>query len=131
MHSCKKKNADIIKLQNRAGRIILKLKPEQHFSVNSIHEILHWETLKSRQKSHVEIMMYKILNDLTPNYLRQNVLYSQRPYQLRNNNLYLPKPRTNNCKRAFFYRGIKLYNALPQPIRDCASLSMFKRLLAH
>ena len=129
--SYEKYTSQLQKLQNRAGRIILKLKPELHFSVNSIHEILHWETLKSRQKSHVEIMMYKILNDLTPNYLRQNVLYSQRPYQLRNNNLYLPKPRTNNCKRAFFYRGIKLYNALPQPIRDCASLSMFKRLLAH
>ena len=129
--SYEKYSCQLQKLQNRAGRIILKLKPEQHLSINSLHEILQWETLKSRKKMHVKVMMYKILNDLTPNYLRQNVLYLQRPYQLRNSNLYLPKPRTNSCKRAFFYRGVKLYNALPQSTRDCASLSLFKRSLAH
>ena len=119
------------KLQNRAGRIILKINPRSHFSVTSMHDILQWETLKSRQKFHIQIMMFKVLNNLTPTYLRENILYSQRHYQLRNNNLNLPKPRTNNCKRAFFYRGAKLYNKLPQSIRDKSYLAAFKRSLLH
>ena len=117
------------KLQNRAGRIILKIKPQYHFSVSSMHEILHWETLKSRQTLHIQNMMFKILNNLTPSYLQENIFYSDKPYHLRHNNLTLPKPRTNSCKRTFFYRGIKLYNSLPTHIRDCPTFPLFKRLL--
>ena len=65
------------KLQNRAGRIILKINPRSHFSVTSMHDILQWETLKSRQKFHIQIMMFKILNNLTPTYQRENILFSK------------------------------------------------------
>ena len=43
------KTYQLQKLQNRAGKIILKINPKSHFSVMSIDEILQWETLKSRQ----------------------------------------------------------------------------------
>ena len=119
------------KLQNRAGRIILKINPQSHFSVASMHEILKWQTLKSRQTFHAQVMMFKVLNNLTPSYLQENIFYSHRPYRLRHHNLSLPKPRTNSCKRTFFYRGAKLHNSLPTPIRNCQSLTLFKRSLAN
>ena len=59
--SCEKHINQLQKLQNRAGRIILKVNPKLHFSVRLIHDILQWETLKSRQKFHVGVMMFKIL----------------------------------------------------------------------
>ena len=114
------------KLQNRAARIILKIKPQLHFSVSSMHDILEWQTIRSRQNVHLLTMIFKILNDMTPDYLKENVFYSPQIYHLRNKNLVLPKPRTNNCKRTFFYRGAKLFNGLPQEIRNSQSLASFK-----
>ena len=63
---------------------------------------------------------------MTPDYLKENVFYSPQIYHLRNKNLVLPKPRTNNCKRTFFYRGAKLFNGLPQAITNSQSLASFK-----
>ena len=129
--SCEKHINQLQKLQNRAGRIILKINLKSHFSVMSMHEILQWETLKSRHKFHIRVMIFKILNNLTPTYLHENIFYSPKPYQFRHRSLSLPKPRTNFCKRAFFYRGAKLYNSLPHSVRDCTSLIDFKRFLCE
>ena len=40
--SCEKHINQLQKLQNRAGRIILKINLKSHFSVKSMHEILQW-----------------------------------------------------------------------------------------
>ena len=118
------------KLQNRAGIIVFKINLKSHFSVMSMHEILQWETLKSRHKFHIRVMIFKILNNF------KHPLNYTRIY-------YIPPKPTNFgtvasaflnrgqtfCKRAFFYRGAKLYNSLPHAVRDCTSLIDFKRSL--
>lgn len=118
------------KLQNRAGRMIMKINPFEHVSTKHVHDSLSWEFLEKRQDKHLCIMMYKILHNLTPVYMSGSVSVKDSPYDLRSShNLNLPRPNTNSCKRTFFYRGISKYNTLPQNIRDATSLSVFKLLL--
>ena len=69
-----KKHTDKLqKLQNRAGRIILKVKPEHHVSVSEMHNALNWQLLDKRRLDHSLVFMNKIWNDLTPTYLRMNL----------------------------------------------------------
>ena len=102
------------KLQNRAGRIILKINRQSYISNQQLHDILKWDTLSLRRTKHMHVMMFKILHGLTPNYINENVSFRVTRYSLRSQfNLALPKPRTNYCKRTFVYRGSVLYNVLP------------------
>jgi hypothetical protein len=49
-------------------------------------------------------------------------------YKLRNisSGLCLPQPRTNNMKKSFKYDGAKLWNSIPNEIRESKSLSCFQ-----
>ena len=72
--SAPKKYLDMLqKLQNRAGRIILKINPYSHISTFHIHEVLNWKLLSVRQEEHICIMMYKILNNLIPEYIKRPI----------------------------------------------------------
>ena len=116
------------KLQNRAGRIILKVKPSEHKSIHEIHYVLNWETLQKRQTRHMYSLMYKIFHNLTPTYLEEKFKFKSTGYALRtDNNLTLPKPNTQSCKRTFSYRGSVLYNELPLHIRESSSTTIFNR----
>ena len=66
----KKYTDKLQKLQNRAGRIILRIKPESHVSVAEMHNSLSWQHLEDRWRNHSLVIMYKIMNNLTPDYLR-------------------------------------------------------------
>ena len=115
------------KLQNRAGRILLGINPYRHTSIFQIHDLLKWETLKTRRKKHMYIMLYKIFHDLAPKYLQNNLVHKETNYALRNvENLVLPKPNTNYCKRTFSYRGSTIYNDLPLNLRRPNTLTLFK-----
>ena len=64
-----KTHLDVLqKLQNRAGRIILKVKSTEHKSISEIHDILNWDTLENRCTKHIYSMIYKILHDMAPDY---------------------------------------------------------------
>ena len=84
----------LLKLQNRAARIITKLP----FDTNSDHLLstLNWERPSIRRKKQKALMMYKAMNGLTPKYL-QRLFAQSYLYNLRNSEgkLALPKPRTN------------------------------------
>ena len=107
------------KLQNRAARVITK----SPFDASSNHLLstLSWERLSLRRKKQKALMMYKIMNDLAPEYLQS--LSSQRhsAYNLRNSEgrLTLSKPSTNDLKRSFSYSGAMLWNNLPKNLTKC------------
>ena len=74
--------------------------------------------------------MFKIIHDLAPEYMKQCILNKPNRYFLRNiDNLSLPKPKSNNCKRTFYYRAASLYNQLPSNIRSVSTLHSFKNNL--
>ena len=79
-------------------------------------------------------MMYKTLNKLGPESLSSLFTYKNEitNYKLRNvsSGLCLPKPRTNSMKKSFMYNGAKLWNSVPNEIRESKSLSCFQKKIA-
>ena len=128
-HSAAKTHLQMLqKLQNRAGRIILKIKPSEHKSIHEIHYVLNWEMLQKRQTRHMHSLMYKIFHNLAPTYLEEKFTFRRTGYALRTeNNLSLPKPNTQSCKRTFLYRGSALHNEVPLHIRQSSSINVLNR----
>ena len=91
---------------------------------------LGWENLCVRRRYHALIIMYKIQNGITPEYLssicpprRSNVV----PYALRNDSNLL----TFFCKyvtyrRSFFPVAVTLWNELGDTVKSCFTLHAFK-----
>ena len=70
------------KLQNRAGRIIMKVNPFSHVSNQHVHEKFMWKSLEYRYTKYLCTMVYKILNNLTPNYMTENIIFKTSDYAL-------------------------------------------------
>ena len=79
-------------------------------------------------------MMYKLLNNLAPEKLKQQFRYvnevSSRVTRLSSENvLYIGKPRLELTKKSFAYRGAILWNSLPTHVRSAPTLDIFKNCL--
>ena len=122
------------KLQNRAARVITGRKNEHGQSELALNE-LKWKTLKERRTQFVASLMYKITHDLAPKQLID--IFQKTPssqhYNLRGSatNLYLPKPKTEYLKKGLNYREAKLWNSLPDRLRNKYSLSQFNSSVRH
>lgn len=120
------------KLQNRAARVITC----QGYEVRSkeIRQQLKWKNLSELRDIHKLIMMYKVLNNMAPSYLRDHFKMStiNDKYALRNRKLclVLPKARTEYLKKSLAYSGAKRWNGLPENVKCSENLSKFKRSLA-
>ena len=108
------------KFQNRAARIISNMSNNEDHS--SALRALGWGAL------------HKTLNKLGPESLSSLFTYKNEiiNYKLRNvsSGLCLPKPRTNSMKKSFMYNGAKLWNSIPNEIRESKSLSCFQKKIA-
>lgn len=100
-------------------------------SHNALLTELGWPSLKVRREYYQLNMMYKIINDLTPAYLKQScpgAVGEYHNYNLRNaNNLRVPFARTEAYRRSFFPSGLNAWNILNPGIKSSRSLPMFKR----
>ena len=116
------------KLQNRAARILTY----SSFDANAdtLIEKLGWKKLNSQRQMHKAIMVYKSLNGLAPQYLRDKFVHRNNisNYSLRDteNKLAIPLPRTNYMKNSFSYPGAVLWNSLPAEMRQADDLSSFR-----
>ena len=116
------------KLQNRAARAIVGRKNEHGQSELALNE-LNWKPLSERRTQFVASLMYKITHDLAP--LRLTDIFqktsSSQHYNLRGSStkLHLPKPKTEYLKKSLSYRGAKLWNSLPNELRQKESLAIF------
>ena len=121
------------KLQNRAARILMSANYDSN--LNDLFRALRWRKLCHQRLEKKSIMLYKILHDMTPEYLRSGFVFrdSVNSYHLRNteNALALPKPRTDYLKRSFSYSGAQLWNSLPLELRQATSLRDFKNELSR
>ena len=117
------------KLQNRAARIVTN----SGFDIpcNQLIEKLGWKTINELIDIESKTMVFKRLNELAPPYLcrlfRKNSQSTS--YRLRNTytDLRLPKKGTENGKKCFSFRGVKLWNSLSANCKQAASLSTFKQ----
>ena len=107
------------KLQNRAIRVITK--SDYYSSVTALCGKLGWDNLCTRRKKQKLKLMFKALNDQSPEYLKGLFEPFSMDYGLRNsdNKLALPKPCTDFLKHSFCY-------SLPSNVRAIRSFTNFR-----
>ena len=102
------------RLQNRAGRIIT-LSDYNTRSVDILQD-LGWDSLEQRCSKELVISVFKSLNNLYPESLKNmfNPTSRVHSHNVRgsSNNVFVPRPRTEAAKRAFSYRGLSCGMAL-------------------
>ena len=122
----------ILKLQKRAARIILKA----DFLTRSegMFAELGWQPVEKRIMYNKAVLIYKALNNLTPEYLSKLLTPVSQTHGLnlrssKKGNLHVPRSGTALYSEAFSCSAPKLWNNLPQSVKDCDTLNSFKRIL--
>ena len=118
-------------IQNNAARLVKRKKRHDH--VTPILQELHWLPVKMRIQYKICLLTHKALHGSAPEYI-SNMLTRHVP--LRNlrsahsNRLVIQVPNLKNTGgRAFSVQAPKLWNALPDDVRLCNTLDMFKSKL--
>ena len=106
------------------------LAPKKYASITPILIKLYWLPVIARIEYKILLTVFKSLNNLAPEYISELLNQYNPPRALRsaNKNL-LIVPKTLNKiygDRAFYAAAPKLWNNLPQTIRDCNSITSFK-----
>ena len=96
-----------------------------------LFDFLGWEDLSDRRRITKAVLFYKIVNNLTPVYLKENLTFNENVrYQLRTTNSKQIKPyhcRLTIYKNSFFPQCIKLWNSLPENIILSENIFTFKK----
>ena len=118
-------------LQNykKAARIILDtpfFTPTQQ-----LFDRLNWLPLRDRISYLKLILVYKILNNKAPDYLKKLCIPSSENHGRNlgsgsNDNLSVICPKTNVMKKSFAYSSAVLWNKLSTNVKTSTTLSMFK-----
>ena len=88
-----------------------------------------WNNLANRRTEQCLLLIYKIINNLSPMYLSDiltNLTQLQNRYSLRNNDLRLPLIRLDVLRNSFFPLSINLWNQLPNEIKGKPTYTTFK-----
>ena len=102
-------------------------------NIQRLYDETGWLSTRSRIDGAMIVMLFKIKNHISPNYLfellpQQNAAYIS--YSLRNNNnIKLPITNREAFRRSFFPTAIRLWNRLNLNIRNSTSLYIFKQSL--
>ena len=101
--------------------------------LNRLYEETCWEKLTDRRRNHKLILFHKIVHNKTPQYLRDlmpNTVSSRHNHNTRQfNNLLQVNTRTRLYSDYFLPCSVRLWNNLPLSLRNCQSLSLFKKHL--
>ena len=91
---------------------------------------LGWDSMQERRTKHKLVIFYKIINNLTPNYLQEFVpplVQDGNPYRLRNSSdIRTIHTNTNLFYNSFYPSTIREWNNLEQEIKDASSVASFK-----
>ncbi len=121
-------------VQNAAARVLTRSRKYDH--ITPILQSLHWLPIKFRISYKILLLAYKALNDLAPAYLTNLLSHYNPTRSLRSQNsglLVVPRiAKSTKGGRTFSYLAPKLWNSLPDNVRDADTLSLFKsRLKTH
>ncbi len=90
---------------------------------------LKWLTIEQRHKMHTSVMVYRVMNNLVPNYICK---YFTELSDITSGNkrglLEIPKKQRSCGQRTFQDRETKLWNDIPQHVCEASSLDTFCRL---
>ena len=118
-------------VQNAAARLLTGTRKYEH--ITPVLASLHWLPVQFRIHFKILLFVFKSLHGLAPPYLAE-LLQSHTPSRcLRSaDQLLLKVPKTKRKlrgDRAFAVAAPKLWNGLPQNIKQASSLPVFKSLL--
>lgn len=87
-------------------RVILNIKRPQHVPSSELLSKLNWMTINQRVDYFTSIMMYKIINKSSPNYLHNGFEYVKDKHQINTKsaargNLFIPKLSSKTGQRSF------------------------------
>ena len=121
----------IIRFQKRAARLIL----DKDLTAPSVHLFreLNWLTFPERVMYQKALLIYKIFNDMCPDYLRDLFTLTSNVHDrtLRSSSefqLYSPKPRTEFFRKSFVSSGTNIWNCLPYYVKNATNINQFKSL---
>ena len=118
-------------IQNSAARIVSRKRLHDHIS--QILNELHWLPVEKRITFKLLILAYKCNQGVAPQYLLDIVISYQPARNLRASSINLLTPYSAITKgygqRAFQYPIPKLWNSLPNHLRECQSFEQFKTKL--
>ncbi|KAI2646872.1 putative RNA-directed DNA polymerase from transposon BS [Labeo rohita] len=115
-------------VQNAAARVLTRTKKYDHIS--PVLSTLHWLPIKHCIDFKILLITYKALNGLAPQYLSELLSHysPSRPLRSQNSgNLIIPRiSKSTPGGRPFSYLAPKLWNNLPNTVRDADTLCQFK-----
>ena len=93
---------------------------------------LGWSSVPNRIKYNKAVLTYRALNNLTPEYMGQLLQPMSQVHSLslrssENGSLYVPKSRTSLHSGSFSCSAPRLWNTLPQSVREADSLNCFTK----
>ncbi len=128
VESCQTTISRLQLVQNAAARLLVGAKKSDHIS--PILASLKWLPVNYRIKYKTLLYVFKAVHGMAPAYVSELIAVRQAPRSLRSNNkLLLTVPRTHlklKGDRAFAVAGPKLWNSLPQVLREVSTLNVFK-----
>ena len=111
---------------NRAMRLILKRGLRTH--IEDMLSKLRWMSIKQRIHFHRAVLMWRIIHGKAPPYLSSQFQFISHQYptsQNSSNCLFLQKCHSKSLQ----FSGARIWNDLPQDIRECDSMAIFKKKL--
>ena len=112
---------------NACVRFIFNLKKREHIS--GFYKILKWLKFENRRKLQLAVQTFKVMNNLAPEYLKSDfvLLSVGNPRETRSGNkLKIPIHRTEAYSRSFAVSAARLWNSIPDGIREKRTLHAFK-----
>ena len=93
---------------------------------------LGWLSIQNRLEYHKSVLMYKCINNSSPDYLCNSfdMNTNSNVYLLRSSakeNLFVPRPNSNFMKRTVHYSGTILWNSLPPNLKLIQDIDLFKK----
>ena len=120
-------------VQLQAARIVTgAIRGTSHAKLNAE---VGWPSLESRRSSRQLTILYNIINNNTPEYLRSHLpptVNTISGYSLRNrNNLSVSRCNSISLQKSFFYSTMYKWNNLNDNVRHATSAKTFKKLVSN
>ena len=122
----------IHKIVKLFGRSILNIKKARDIHIKDLFKRLNWIPINERIQFFKNILVYKCLNGLMPDYIANSLIPVQTIHNIntrqhRRGTLYVPYFRTDAGRKTFSYDASKCWNGLPNYVTDAPSLATFKK----
>lgn len=120
--------ARLQKLQNKAMRSILKC--NRFTSIRYMLDALKWLDIKQRLQLNTICFIQKIKMGNAPECLLEQIRYvgDIQPYNLRNALDFRPqRADTNSMQKSLFSKGLKLYNMMPNEVKNETNINIFRK----